>query len=56
MNSIILIAIVLGVLWIVAKVLGWVVGAAFNLLWIVAIVLFVIWLVQKIRTRPGSST
>lgn len=52
MNLIIFIAIVLAVLWILAKTLGWVVGAAFNLLWIAAIVLFVIWLVGKIRRRP----
>jgi|GEM_PF-2082459 len=51
MNWLVLVAIVLAVLWIAAKALGWVVGAAFNLLWVIAIVLFVIWLVQKVRTR-----
>lgn len=51
MNWLILLAIVLGALWLFAKALGWVVGAAFNLLWIAAIILFVIWLVRKVRTR-----
>lgn len=49
MNWLITLAIILVVLWILAEVLGFVVGAALNLLWIAAIVLGVLWLIGKLR-------
>lgn len=51
MNWLLTLAIVLVVLWILAEVLGWVLGAALHLLWIAAIVLFAIWLFNKVRAR-----
>ena len=39
-----IIAAVLIVLWILAQVLGWALGAALHILWIGALVLFAIWL------------
>lgn len=59
MNWLLLLAIVLVVLWALARAMGWVLGAALNLLWIVALVFLVIWLVGMVRgwmagkrTRP----
>lgn len=49
MNWLLTLAIVLVVLWILAEVLGWVLGVALHLLWIAAIVLFVIWLFNRLR-------
>lgn len=51
MNWLLTLAIILVVLWILAEVLGWVLGAALHLLWIAAIVLFVIWLYNRVRAR-----
>jgi hypothetical protein len=48
MNNLLYVAIVLIVVWVVARVVGFVAGALLNLLWILAIVLFVVWLVRKI--------
>lgn len=48
MNNLLWIAIVLILLWVVASVTKFVVGAMLHLLWIVAIVLLVIWLIRKI--------
>jgi hypothetical protein len=48
MNSLLYIAVVLVVIWVVARVVGFVAGALLNLLWVVAIILFVVWLVRKI--------
>jgi uncharacterized membrane protein required for colicin V production len=52
MNWLLWLAIILVVLWVLAEVLGFVLGAALHLLWIAAIVLFVLWLVRKVRGRP----
>lgn len=52
MNWLLTIAIVLVVLWVLAEVLGWVVGAALHLFWIAALVLLAIWLFQKVSARP----
>lgn len=54
MNWLLMIAIVLVVLWVLARVLGWVLGAALHLLWIAAIVMFVIWLIGKFRGTTGT--
>ena len=47
MNGLLPLAIVLLVLWVVARVLGWVIGAALNLLWIAALVLLAVWLFRR---------
>jgi len=52
MSWLLWVAIILVVLWVLAEVLGFVLGAALHLLWIAAIVLFVLWLFRKIRGRP----
>jgi hypothetical protein len=48
MNNLLYLAIVLIVVWILARVVGFIAGALLNLLWILAIILFVVWLVRKI--------
>jgi hypothetical protein len=48
MNTLIYIAILLVVIWVIARVVGFVAGALLNLLWIIAIVLVVVWLVRRI--------
>ena len=51
MNWLLPVAIVLFVVWVAAKALGWVIGAALHLLWIVALVMIALWLFQKVRRR-----
>jgi hypothetical protein len=51
MSWLVVLAIVLVVLWILAELLGFVLGAALHLLWIAALVLLGIWLFRKMRTR-----
>lgn len=51
MNWMLILAVVLVVLWVAARVLGWVLGAALHLLWIAALVMLVVWLVGKVRRR-----
>lgn len=51
MRALLPIAILLVVIWIVARVVGWVAGAMLNILWIVALVLFVIWLFGMLTGR-----
>jgi hypothetical protein len=51
MNWLLWAAVILVVLWVLAEVLGWVLGALLHLLWIGAIILFVLWLVGKIRSK-----
>jgi hypothetical protein len=48
MNNLLYLAILLVVIWIVARVVGFVAGALLHLLWIVAIVLVIVWLVRKV--------
>lgn len=48
MSWLVLLAIALIVLWILAQVFGFVLGAASNLLWIAALVLLAIWLFQTV--------
>lgn len=48
MSWLVLLAIALVVLWILAQVFGFVLGAASNLLWIAALVLLAIWLFQTV--------
>jgi hypothetical protein len=48
MNWLLSLAMVLLVLWVLAQVLGWVLGAALQLLWIGALVLIAVWVFQKV--------
>ena len=48
MNNLLYLAIVLVVIWVIARVVGFVAGALLNLLWVLAIILVVVWLVRKI--------
>ncbi len=48
MNNLLYLAILLVVIWVAARVVGFVAGALLHLLWIVAIVLVIIWLVRKV--------
>lgn len=51
MNSLIWLAILLVIIWVVAIVVLKITGAILHLLWIVAVVLFVIWLIRKVTRR-----
>jgi hypothetical protein len=51
MHFLLWIAILLIVLWVVARVVGFVAGALLNVLWIVALVLLVIWLFSLVTGR-----
>lgn len=48
MDKLLWIAIVLLVVWVIARVVGFVAGALLHLLWIVAVVLFIVWLLRKL--------
>lgn len=48
MDKLLWIAIILIIIWVVAGVTKWVVGALLHVLWIVAVILFLVWLVRKI--------
>lgn len=43
------IAILLIVIWIVASVTKFVVGAVLHLFWVVAVILLVVWAIRKFR-------
>jgi hypothetical protein len=51
MRALLYIAILLVVLWVVARVVGFVAGAMLNILWIVALVLFAIWIFGMLTGR-----
>ena len=55
MRALLGIAILLIVIWIIARVVGFLAGALLNLLWIIALVLFVIWLIGLITGRNRST-
>jgi len=48
-HSVILIAVLLVIVWVIAKVTLAVTSLALHLLWIVAIVLMVVWLIGRFR-------
>ena len=48
MSWLLFLAVALLVLWVLAQVFGWVLGAGLHLLWILALVLLVIWFVQRV--------
>jgi len=47
MNSFLWIAILLVVVWVVARVFLAVTGAMLHLLWVIGIILLIVWLVKK---------
>ncbi|CAN5549245.1 hypothetical protein BH24GEM3_BH24GEM3_22760 [soil metagenome] len=51
MRALLPIAILLVVIWVIARVVGFVAGAMLNLLWIIALVLLVIWLIGLVTGR-----
>lgn len=51
MRSLLYIAVLLIVIWIVARLVGWAAGMLLNLLWIAALVLLVIWLIGLVTGR-----
>lgn len=56
MNALLWIATALIVLWLLAEVLGFVIGAALHLLWIAALGLLALWLFQKMRVRMEGAS
>ena len=51
MRALLPIAILLVVVWIVARVVGFVAGALLHLLWIVALILLAIWVFNRVTGR-----
>jgi len=50
MNSFLWLAVVLVVIWIVARIFLAVTSVALHLLWVAGIILLVIWVIKKIAT------
>ncbi|HWM25760.1 MAG TPA: hypothetical protein VNP98_13135 [Chthoniobacterales bacterium] len=50
-HSVILIAILLMIVWIIAKITIAVTSLALHLLWIVAIILMVVWLIGRLKAN-----
>lgn len=48
MNNLLYLAILLIVIWVIARVVGFVAGALLHLLWIVALILLIVWIVRKV--------
>ena len=48
MNNLLWIAGLLVIIWIIANVTGFLVGAILNLLWIVALIMVAVWVVRKV--------
>jgi hypothetical protein len=48
-NYFLILAIVLVVLWVVASITRWVVGAMLNLLLVFAVIFLVLWIVRRVR-------
>jgi hypothetical protein len=51
MNWLVVVAVALIALWVVAELLGFVLGAALHLLWIAGLVLLAVWAFQKMRAQ-----
>ena len=51
MRTLLWLAILLVVIWVVARLVGFVAGALLNLLWIAALVLLAIWLFRLVTGR-----
>jgi len=52
-NSLIWIAILLVVLWVVARLVLAITSVALNLLWVIAIVAAIVWVVSRFKSRAG---
>ncbi len=50
-HSLIWIAILLVVLWVVARLVLAITSVALNLLWVIAIVVAIVWLVSRFKSR-----
>ena len=48
MNNLLYLAILLVVIWVIARVVGFVAGALLNLLWILALILLIVWLLRRV--------
>jgi hypothetical protein len=55
MRHLIWIAVLLVVIWVIARLIAGIAGALLNLLWIVAIIVFVVWLFGLVTGRGASS-
>lgn len=55
MRHLIWIAVLLVVIWVIARLIAGIAGALLNLLWIVAIIVFVVWLFGLLTGRRGST-
>lgn len=51
MNNLVWIALVLVVIWVIASVTKFVVGAALHLFWVLAVILLLVWAVRKVSGR-----
>ena len=47
MNSLIWLALVLFIIWLVVRVVFAVTGFVFHILWVVAVILLIVWLVRR---------
>lgn len=50
LNYLVAIAVVLVIVWVLATVTRFIVGAMLNLLLVVAVILLVVWAVRRVRT------
>jgi hypothetical protein len=48
MNNLLYLAILLVIIWVIARVVGFVAGALLHLLWVIAIILVIVWLVRRV--------
>lgn len=53
MNSLVWLAIVLAIVWIVLRVVLAVTSVALHLLWIAAVIMFVLWAIGKMRRKSS---
>jgi len=53
MNSLVWLALVLLVAWIVLKLVVAVTSGLLHLLWVAAVIMFILWLVGKVRGKTG---
>jgi hypothetical protein len=51
MRHLIWIALLLVIIWVIARVIAGIAGALLNILWIVAIIVFVVWLFNVLTGR-----
>jgi len=51
MRHLIWIALLLVIIWVIARVIAGIAGALLNILWIIAIIVFVVWLFNVLTGR-----